>query len=249
METAGDHAAFAEYDSWKGWQATFSPSADEAFYYAAELHGISLAGCRVFEIGFGTGAFLGWAKSQGASVMGSEVTPALAKSAEDHGLQLIPADFEDHEILASESLDLIAAFDVFEHLSMDMIAAKLRAIDAALKPGGYLILRYPNGQSPFGLFSQHGDATHITALSRAKIEQLAAGTALVTTRYGGVARPRASQFGKRLVRGIRYLIRDMHMRAINFIYGSDVELEPVVTQLMIKRSGAPVNAAGRRTER
>lgn len=238
METAGDHTVFADYDSWKGWRATFSPSADEAVYYAAELRGIALEDCSVFEIGFGTGAFLGWAESQGASVMGSEVTPALAKSAEDRGLRLIPADFENHKILASESLDLVAAFDVFEHLSMDTIAAKLRAIDAALKPGGHLILRYPNGQSPFGLASQHGDATHVTALSRAKIEQLAAGTALVTTRYGGAARPTARQFRTRLVRKLRYLIRDMHMRAINFIYGSNVELEPVVTQLLIKRNGA-----------
>lgn len=242
MEPMANEAIFSNYDSWKGWEANFSPSADEAAYYTLELRGIALRHCSVFEIGFGTGAFLGWAESQGAQIMGSEVTPALARAGEARGLKMIAADFEARAALAPESLDLVAAFDVFEHLTTDVIAAKLRAISDALKPGGHLILRYPNGQSPFGLASQHGDVTHINALSRAKIDQLAAGTSLETIRYGGTARPRARRLQTRLVRAARYAARDLHMRTLGFLYGSDVNLEPVVTQLLIKRIAATSGA-------
>ncbi|MEO9131641.1 MAG: methyltransferase domain-containing protein [Sphingomonas sp.] len=239
-----DEAIFSNYDSWKGWQATFSPSTNEAAYYALELRGLVLIDCTVFEIGFGTGAFLGWAESQGARIMGSEVTPALARSGAARGLEMVPADFEACAALAPESLDLVAAFDVFEHLTTEVIAAKLRAVGEALKPGGHLILRYPNGQSPFGLAAQHGDVTHITALSRARIDQLAAGTSLETLRYGGVARPKARRLQTRLVRALRYMVRDMHMRVLNFVYGTDVNLEPVVTQLLVKRIGTPDGVVG-----
>ena len=130
----------------------------------------------------------------------------------------------------------MVAFDVFEHLTPETIIAKLAAIDRLLRPGGRLLLRYPNGQSPFGLAPQNADATHIVALSRAKIEQYADGTSLETIRYGGVARPIAPKIITRAARSVRYFLRDLHMAALRFIYAADVELEANVCQLMVKRS-------------
>jgi SAM-dependent methyltransferase len=228
---------YASYDGWKGWKQPFDCDAATADYFEAELAGWPITGKRVLEIGFGNGEFLAWARSKGAEVIGAEITPAAIAAAQKHGIALIDPDFENSGSAATGSYDLIAAFDVFEHLYPDTIIAKLRAIDAMLAPGGRLILRYPNGQSPFGLASQHGDATHLTALSRAKMEQYATGTQLVTLRYGGVARPPARSLPKRFVRTFRYALRDIHMKIIRFLYATDVELEPVVTHVLERPSG------------
>jgi 2-polyprenyl-3-methyl-5-hydroxy-6-metoxy-1,4-benzoquinol methylase len=226
---------YANYDDWKGWSAPFMCSEDQSRYFTAELKGRPLADLDVLEIGFGNGEFLGWARGQGARICGSEITPGAIEAAQKVGIALIPGDFETDPALAANSLDLIAAFDVFEHLDVPQIIAKLTACDKLLRPGGWLVLRYPNGQSPFGLAAQHGDATHVTALSRVKIEQYMRGTGFETLAYGGVARPRALTLSKRVVRGIRHALRDMHMKAIRFLYASDAELEPVVTHILAKR--------------
>ena len=227
------NALYADYDAWKGWDRAFAFTPDEAAYFAAELGGAP-AGLDLFEIGFGDGAFLGWAQAQGARVSGSELTPAAVAAAEAQNVPLIAPDFEAVGALAPHSLDWVVAFDVFEHLDGATIRAKLAAIDAALRPGGRLLLRFPNGQSPFGLGPQHGDATHVTPLSRAKIEQFAQGTSLKTLRYGGVARPRVGGLPTRLVRGLRYILRDLHKAWLNFLYATDIELEPVVVHVLVK---------------
>lgn len=159
---------------------------------------------------------------------GSKLTPASIRAAGEAGVPLLPSDFGAGDLPAD-------AFDVFEHLDGATIAEKLDAIDEALRPGGRLVLRYPNGQSPFGLVHQHGDATHLSALSKSKIEQYAAGTGLVTARYGGAARPGGGGIPARLARGARHTLRDLHSKLIGFLYGSDVELEPVVTHVLVKR--------------
>ena len=227
---------YAHYDDWKGWATPFVCGDEMAAYFTAELRGRALKDRDVLEIGFGNGEFLGWARSQGARISGSELTPASVAAAEAAGIALIAPDFEGHAPMP-DSFDVIAAFDVFEHLDVATIMAKLTAIDAMLRPGGWLILRFPNGQSPFGLGPQHGDATHVTALSRAKIEQYAGHTSLATLHYGGAARPRSGSIAKRVVRSLRYGLRDAHMKAIRFLYATDIELEPVVTHILAKRPG------------
>lgn len=225
---------YEQYDEWKGWREPFKFTSEDAAYFSAELGGTSLSGLDIFEIGFGGGSFLGWARAAGARVSGSEITPASCRAAEAEGVTLLPDDFE-RTGLGSSTFDLIVAIDVFEHLDARAIAGKLSAIDHALRPGGRLLLRYPNGQSPFGLAHQHGDATHVSVLSCAKIEQYAARTSLVTERYGGVARPPSRSLSQRLVRGARYALRDLHKRALRFLYATDVEFEPVVTHVLVKK--------------
>ncbi len=223
---------YAGYDSWKGWVEPFMCSAELARYFAGEMRGRNLAEAEVLEIGFGNGEFLGWARSQGARISGSELTPGAINAAEKAGLSLYPANFETGAGLPPRHFDVIAAFDVFEHMVPEVIIAKLAAISAALKPGGWLVLRYPNGQSPFGLAPQNADATHLVALSRYKIEQYATGTELRTVHYGGVARSGSGSFAKDFLRRIRWILRDGHMALLRFLYATDAELEPVVTQIL-----------------
>lgn len=224
---------YADYDAWKGWANPFSWNAEEGRYFAAEL-GRDPTGLDVLEIGFGNGAFLGWARDRGARVRGSELTPAAVEAAQAAQIPLVAPDFEVTGELGEASLDAVVAFDVFEHLDPATLTPKLAAIARALRPGGVLVLRYPNGQSPFGLDPQHADATHVIALSRAKIEQYAAGTGLRTIRYGATARVASGSVPRDAVRMLRYALRGIHARLIRFIYATDVELAPVVTQVLTR---------------
>lgn len=222
------------YSEWKGWEQPFVCPPDLAQYFAGELRGRSLQGTSVLEIGFGNGEFLGFARANGATIAGCEITSRSIEAAQTAGIPLLPADFETSAAQYAGQFDIIAAFDVFEHLDPPTIMAKLVAITGMLRPGGWLILRYPNGQSPFGLASQHGDATHIVALSRAKMDLYASATGLRTIAYGGVARTHGGSVAKKLVRKVRYVLRDAHMKALRFAYGIDAELEPVVVQILEK---------------
>jgi SAM-dependent methyltransferase len=224
---------YTDYDAWKGWSEPFRWSPEEGRYFAAEL-GRDPKGLDILEMGFGNGAFLGWARDKGARVLGSELTPRAIEAARAAGIALVPSDFEVAGGLPP--LDAVVAFDVFEHLDPDSISAKLAAIAAALRPGGVLVMRYPNGQSPFGLDPQHADRTHLIALSRAKIEQYAAGTGLVTLRYGATARVSSGSIPRDLLRSVRYILRGLHARFIRFVYATDVELAPVVTQVMTRQT-------------
>jgi hypothetical protein len=225
---------YSAYAEWKGWDTPFVCPPDLAGYFAGELRGRRLRDASVLEIGFGNGEFLGYARDQGAVISGCEITPQSIEAAERAGIPLLPADFETIAEDYRAAYDLVAAFDVFEHLEPPVIIAKLAAISIMLKPGGWLILRFPNGQSPYGLVPQNGDATHIVALSKAKIDQYAHGTGLRTIAYSGVARTHGGGLAKKVVRAIRYAVRDVHKALIRFAYATDAELDPVVVHILEK---------------
>lgn len=238
MTSEVDSAAglFAAYSEHKGWTQRFHVSPDETDYFKVECRGIPLKGRQVLEIGFGPGTFLAWAEGQGANISGAEIDPASVAAAKERGIPLIPADFEHVAHTYAERYDLIAGFDVFEHFPQDRITARLEACGVMLKPQGILLLRFPNAQSPFGQAPQHGDATHIIALSGAKIAQLAYGLPFRTLRYGNSARPAGRGPVKWMARALRYLAQDLIEGVIAALYTPSTPLGPVVTLVMQKTS-------------
>ncbi|MEK7469128.1 MAG: class I SAM-dependent methyltransferase [Planctomycetota bacterium] len=177
------------YREWKSWEAArfgeIRP--EEGAYFDAELTKSgagALAGKRVVEIGFGNGGFAQWARKNGADYAGTEVIPELQALGREAGIRVL-----DHEsLLAAQAgagtIDLIVAFDVFEHIEVNQLRVLLADLKACLRPGGRLIGRVPSGDSPFSRAIQHGDLTHRTAFGSSAILQLAmaAGFADVTTR-------------------------------------------------------------------
>lgn len=225
---------YAGYETWKGWTETFAFTAEEAEYFAGETRGVKIADADLLEIGFGAGRFLAWAHAEGARVAGTEINAALLEAARASGVEIVPPNIENQAHDHRERFDTIVAFDVFEHFSLAEIIARLGAAETMLKPGGHLLLRFPNGQSPFGLAPQNGDPTHKAALSRGIFEQLIQGTSLRVIRYAASHRIAGPSGGKRLARALRGALRDAISTALNWIYAQDIPWDPVVVLALEK---------------
>lgn len=164
------------YIDWKGWvsERPFgSLAAADERYFSKELTTIGASQlASVLEIGFGNGSFLEYARRRHIRAVGVEQNRHLVQQARALG-------FEAH--VSGESLDgpdqgfdLVAAFDVMEHIPEEAQVSWLSGLREQLAPGGLILLRFPNGDSPFGLMSQNGDPTHITFVGSLKARFLAA---------------------------------------------------------------------------
>ncbi|HEY8260940.1 MAG TPA: class I SAM-dependent methyltransferase [Methylosinus sp.] len=229
----------ALYPLWKKWDRPFAYTAEEAAYFTGETRDLAISGAEVLEIGFGSGAFLAWARARGARVAGVEINSVLQEAARREAIELLSPDLEAAARDHAGRFDTIVAFDVFEHLRPDDLVPALRATCAMLKPGGRLALRFPNGQSPFGLAPQHGDPTHRSALSKALLEYHLQALPLDCVRYGGVYRIGAAGLKRRVGRWARGLLQDALGAALNALYASDIPFDPVVVLVLARRCDEP----------
>ena len=150
-------------------------SARENADFAALLHKARVhipAGPRVLEIGFGNGKFLEFGRRRHWQMHGTEVNPGLLECASERGL--VVTDDQTLESFPSQAFDMVAAFDVMEHIPLEVLPAFLGEVRRVLKPGGYFLARFPNGDSPFGRHLQNGDPTHQTAIGSLRARYLAA---------------------------------------------------------------------------
>lgn len=181
--------AYVGYREWKKWSPETFGKVDLATsrYFQVELSrcGLSsLAGQAVLEMGFGNGAFAAWVIAQGARFVGIEMIPALVEIAQNQGIDAHLSADNLTVLVAPGSLDLVAAFDVFEHFALTDLKKTLIEIRDSLRIGGQLIARVPSGDSPFSRSIQHGDFTHQITFGSSAIRQLAvdAGFEVVTVR-------------------------------------------------------------------
>lgn len=225
---------YSRYEEWKGWSQYFLFEDEDAEYFSGELHGVDIAGKRVLEMGFGSGSFLAWARAQGAGICGTEINERSLAEARQFGVEILDAAIETIASQHRERFDVVVAFDLFEHFTLDEIITRIGAVETMLCPGGHLILRFPNGQSPFGLAPQNADITHKTALSKHKLEQICQRTSLQVRRYAGSYRVRGPIGMKRAVRSLRYLARDLLGAMLNLVYACNIPWDPVVVLVMQK---------------
>lgn len=210
-----DDQTLAGYTNWKQWSADqFARcSKGDARYFSwllARWHPAPIH--RALELGFGNGNFLGFARDRGITVAGLESQQELRKRAQTAG-------FEAHgaitDLAPEQRFDVFVAFDVFEHIPQDEAIALLRDMGKRLAPGGILLVRVPNGESPFGRIFQHGDLTHVSTLGLSKFRQIAALTGLELLGHGEMPWYLSARNPKRLLRaGLRRLIE----RTLAFAY-------------------------------
>jgi SAM-dependent methyltransferase len=166
-----DRASFYDdYAAHKRWGG--GDLADDLDRYSVTFRKLRLPhGCSILEIGFGEGRFLDWAKRHGHTAEGVEILPEMVDfaRARGHVVHLGPVHKLEE---AGPRFDLIAAFDVIEHLTLQEILDLLESAHLLLKDGGRIVMQFPNGGSPFSALYQSGDVTHRCALSLSLMRQI-----------------------------------------------------------------------------
>lgn len=104
---------------------------------------------RVYDVGAGTGFWVGWWRARGASrVDGCDLVPEAvarlnAAQGTEHGL-IVVADITDLEGLGPDTYDLVSCQNVLLHVTDDELFAKaLGNVAALVAPGGALVLTEP----------------------------------------------------------------------------------------------------------
>lgn len=232
--------AYAGYDAWKGWDADrFMELTDFLrIYYRAEFRDVPVAGEKVLEIGFGSGSLLAWLREQGADLYGTELSRQGVALAAESGVTVLDPSLAEVDSLAGR-FGVVAAFDVLEHLTNEEIVVLLDKACALLRPGGFLMLRFPNGGSPFGRMIQHGDVTHVNVLTAAKLGQLIAGKPLAMVRIADAVVPVAGGFALRAMQRSRDLLRKGFELGLRALYGLNGPLHPNVVVVARRLSADP----------
>jgi SAM-dependent methyltransferase len=238
---------YAQYRSWKGWASEeFGElDAETRVYLDREmvLCGVSMPSVgSVLEIGFGNGSFAAWATARGARYRGTEQIPELLDAARRCGVEAHSSEEPIDSFVSPETLDLVVAFDVFEHVEIDDLTALLGTLARGLKPGGLLVARVPSGDSPFSRPIQYGDLTHRTTLGSSAIHQLVEDLPFEVDQIRGPAFP-IGGLGPRtavrrwLVSTLRRLIYPLMTRIL--MGGASPVLEPNLVFVLKKRGGDP----------
>ena len=194
-----------DYSEWKGWsRADFGRvTPAQRRYFGWQLARARVpAGARVLELGFGNGAFLGFCRERGLAAVGVESNPNLVAWARAAGFTAAQAV---EELPPEARYDLVALFDVLEHVPQADLVPFVSRLAARMAPGGAILVRVPNGDSPFGRVHQHGDLTHVTAFGESKLRQLAGRCGLVLASIGEApwhAQPVGRRTPRALLRGI-----------------------------------------------
>ncbi len=125
----------------------------------------------VLEIGFGNGSFLAYGAKRLWEIQGTEINAGLVKRATQKGYRVWQT--ANLKLFPDHYFDLVCAFDVLEHFQQNDLLRFLLDIKRILKCGGICIARFPNGDSPFSRFLQHGDPTHMTTIGSSMARYLA----------------------------------------------------------------------------
>lgn len=201
---------YSDYSQWKGW-LTDTPfgelSSTQNQYYQIQLDKLRIPykNINVLEIGFGNGGFLKFLLNNNCKVEGIEIQQSLLEAAKIFG---IPAKNSIND--TEGNFDLIVAFDVLEHLTINELQHFFSKCKSLLKKDGSMVFRFPNAESFAGLGAQNGDFTHITAIAQSKLDQLVKPHGLkITTFQGEVECPK-----KHIVNFIRGIFRYLLMKGM-----------------------------------
>ena len=219
--------AAADYAAWKEWRAerfgTFSRRDGCYFdWHVARAMGKPARQLHVLEIGFGNGGFLGWTRQRGHRVIGVELSELLVARARDAGFEALVAT---DQLAAGAQFDLIAAFDVLEHVPMPDVVPFLEGLGQRLAPGGRILLRFPNTESPFGQWYQNGDVTHVTSLGLTRMRQIALRSGLRLLHWGDRLPWHREPGASRVPAGAYHLMRIVFERFLRKMYRLDRSLD------------------------
>lgn len=163
---------------------------------------LEVAGQRVVDLGCGTGGMCWLAREAGAAhVVGVNLSQGEIDFARPHvDAELVRQDILDYlRGRADESVDVVFALNILEHLEKETLVAVLEEARRCLVPGGVLVAMVPNATSAYGGMTRYWDITHCTAFTPSSVTQL--------MRLAGFARAEFREWGPvphGLVSALRY---------------------------------------------
>lgn len=227
---------YSRYIEWKAWGGVGHEPAHLVEEFEIEVRRAGLPpGAAILEIGFGGGEFLDWARAAGYRPTGIDINPGVVAAAQERGHEVHQGDAK--EVLESyhETFDAIVCLDVLEHQTLPELVDYFSVLTSRLKQGGKIIARFPNGASPFGRLYQYGDATHMTVLTGALMNQLAMLSGMTVLGEYNAARSARGPGGRGLkdsvvARKLAYMMRDAVSSILSLIYfGRIVPFDPKMT--------------------
>lgn len=151
------------------------------------------------ELACGHGSFLAWLKTSGyRDLRAVDSSPEQIHLARQVGAAVDEADVNGWLARQPrEHFATLVGIDLVEHLPKDAFMELLRAAHTALAPGGSLILRLPNGDSPFVGMNLFNDITHVWTYTPNCLDSLA--------RMHGFSRTEFRDEGAAAIRDVRWL--------------------------------------------
>jgi 2-polyprenyl-3-methyl-5-hydroxy-6-metoxy-1,4-benzoquinol methylase len=148
----------------------FGQSYNEALYarkvqcIGAALNGIDLHGRKVLDIGCGTGFFVDWYHSRGASVTGVDITQvSVEEMKRRYPGQFVRADISEAEFDLGEAFEIVNMWDVAYHIvDEDRFGTATANIARHVAPDGRFLVT-----DSFGTPRDHTVAPHVRARSLA----------------------------------------------------------------------------------
>lgn len=128
----------------------------------------------ILDCGCGNGLFVQWLQHMGfKNTYGIDISPEQVEIANQHGIKNIThADLFDFLKTKQTVYKVIFLSDVIEHFNKEEIISLLELVYNALKQGGSVIIKTPNGESPFAGRYRWGDFTHEVIFTWSSLNQL-----------------------------------------------------------------------------
>lgn len=136
---------------------------------------------QAIDLGCGRGEWLEWIRELGFEAAGTDLDPEML--ADCRALDLPVQEKDALEVLKSlspDSIALVSAFHLVEHLPFDQVIELIKQAHRVLMPGGMIIMETPNSENlGVGTWNFYLDPTHQRPIPHLLLE--------FTTQFGGFA--------------------------------------------------------------
>ncbi len=131
-------------------------------------------GVGVVDLGSGRGEWLTLLRDAGIPARGVDSNASFVGAGRGRGLDLVHGDAVEHlQSLPYDSVDMVTAFHLIEHLDVEAVLTLLAAARQALRPGGCVLVETPNPTNlRMGACDFYNDPTHRSPLPPALTEYL-----------------------------------------------------------------------------